>query len=131
MSIYAFPPASGRAREVEGREASTTAEKVRTWLGHLFRQARVIVEGTEANPATDLNVVAEPKPAVIHTPYLYLPELPDFLQNLRGDDPRGRQARLGICLLFLAGARASELRLATWEQFDLDLGLWVIPPWIA
>ena len=85
----------------------------------------------EANPATDLDVVAEPKPAVTHNPYLHLPELPEFLQKLRLYNPRGWQTQLGIRLLFLTGVRTGELRLATPDQFDLDRGLWIIPPEIV
>ncbi|EPH7298888.1 tyrosine-type recombinase/integrase, partial [Pseudomonas aeruginosa] len=96
-----------------------------------FRYALVIVEGLEANPASDLDVVAEPKPPVNHNPYLHLPELPEFLHKLRLYNPRGWQTQLGIRLLFLTGVRTGELRLATPDQFDLDRGLWIIPPQIV
>jgi len=36
--------------------------------------------------------------------------------------------KLGLCLLLLTGVRTGELRLAVPEQFDLERGLWVIPP---
>jgi len=130
MSIYDIrrPQLLSVLARIEKRKAFTTAEKVRTWLGQLFRYALVIVEGMEANPATDLDVVAEPKPAVTHNPYLYLPELPAFLQKLRTYNPCGYQTQLGIRLLFLTGVRTGELRLAEPHQFDLDRGLWIIPP---
>ncbi|AOY62902.1 integrase arm-type DNA-binding domain-containing protein [Xanthomonas campestris] len=133
MSIYDIrrPQLLGVLARIERRKAFTTAEKVRTWLSQLFRYALVIVEGMEANPATDLDVVAEPKPPVSHNPYLRLPELPDFLQKLRLYNPRGWQTQLGIRLLFLTGVRTGELRLATPDQFDLDRGLWIIPPQIV
>ncbi|MEL7551406.1 integrase arm-type DNA-binding domain-containing protein [Pseudomonas protegens] len=130
MSIYDIrrPQILGVLARIEERKAFTTAEKVRTWLGQLFRYALVIVEGLEANPATDLDVVAEPKPPVNHNPYLHLPELPDFLQKLRLYNPRGWQTQFGIRLLLLTGVRTGELRLATPDQFDLERGLWIIPP---
>ena len=133
MSIYDIrrPQLLGVLARIEQRKAFTTAEKVRTWLGQLFRYALVIVEGMETNPATDLDVVAEPKPPVSHNPYLHLPELPNFLQKLRRYNPRGWQTQLGIRLLFLTGVRTGELRLATPDQFDLDRGLWIIPPQIV
>ncbi|MBB5214987.1 hypothetical protein [Parapusillimonas granuli] len=40
---------------------------MRTWLGQLFRYALVIVEGMETNPDMGLDVVAEPKPAVMRS----------------------------------------------------------------
>ena len=133
MSIYDIrrPQLLGVLARIEERKAFTTAEKVRTWLSQLFRYALVIVEGLEANPASDLDVVAEPKPPVSHNPYLHLPELPEFLQKLRLYNPRGWQTQLGIRLLFLTGVRTGELRLATPDQFDLDRGLWIIPPQIV
>ena len=133
MSIYDIrrPQLLGVLARIEERKAFTTAEKVRTWLSQLFRYALVIVEGLEAKPASDLDVVAEPKPPVSHNPYLHLPELPNFLQKLRRYNPRGWQTQLGIRLLFLTGVRTGELRLATPDQFDLDRGLWIIPPQIV
>ncbi|WP_208742429.1 tyrosine-type recombinase/integrase [Achromobacter veterisilvae] len=133
MSIYDIrrPQLLGVLARIEERKAFTTAEKVRTWLSQLFRYALVIVEGLEANPASDLDVVAEPKPPVTHNPYLHLPELPEFLQKLRLYNPRGWQTQLGIRLLLLTGVRTGELRLATPDQFDLDRGLWSIPPQIV
>lgn len=133
MSIYDIrrPQLLGVLARIEARKAYTTAEKVRTWLSQLYRYALVIVEGLETNPATDLDVVAEPKPPVNHNPYLHLPELPDFLQKLRLYKPRGWQTQFGIRLLLLTGVRTGELRQATADQFDLDRGLWIIPPQIV
>lgn len=47
MSIYDIrrPQLLGVLARIEERKAFTTAEKVRTWLGQLFRYALVIVEG--------------------------------------------------------------------------------------
>lgn len=57
--------------------------------------------------------------------------MPEFLQKLRLYNPRGWQTQLGVRLLFLTGVRTGELRLAEPEQFDLDRGLWIIPPQIV
>lgn len=112
---------------IEQRGAFTTAEKVRTWFRRLFRFAMVKVEGLEGNPASDLDVVAAPKPPVAHNPYLCLHELPELLRKLRCY--RGSiTTQLGIRLLLLTGVRTGELRLATPDQFDLERGLWIIPP---
>lgn len=112
---------------IEQRRALTTAEKVRTWLRHLFRFAMVKVEGVESNPASDLDVVAVPKPPVVNNPFLRLHELPELLYKLRRY--RGMMTtQLGIRLLLLTGVRTGELRLATPDQFDLERGLWIIPP---
>ena len=133
MSIYDIrrPQLLGVLAAIEKRKAHTTAEKVRTWFNQMFRYALVIAEGMEVNPAADLDVVAEPKPPVAHNPYLHLPELPEFLQKLRLYNPRGWQTQIGVRLLFLTGVRTGELRLAEPEQFDLDRGLWIIPPQVV
>nr|WP_244253747.1 site-specific integrase [Burkholderia multivorans] len=113
--------------KIEQRGALSVAEKVRTWLNQLFRWALVKVPGLEINPASDLDVVAEPLPPVNHNPFLRMHELPKLLQRVR--KYRGRlRTQLGIRLLFLTGVRTGELRLATPDQFHLDKGLWIIPP---
>jgi integrase len=112
---------------IERRKAFTTAEKVRTWLNQLFRYALVKVPGLEQNPASDLDVVAVPKPPVQHHPYLRMAALPDFLCKLRRYSGHP-QTQLGLRLLLLTGVRTGELRSATPDQFDLERGLWIIPP---
>ncbi|WAG81546.1 integrase arm-type DNA-binding domain-containing protein [Metapseudomonas furukawaii] len=113
--------------KIEQRGAFTTAEKVRTWLRQVFRFAMVKVEGLEGNPASDLDVVAAPKPPVAHNPFLRLPELPELLRKLRRYGGT-ITTQLGIRLLLLTGVRTGELRQATPDQFDLERGLWIIPP---
>lgn len=93
----------------------------------MFRFALVKVEGLENNPATDLKVVALPKPPEIHNPFLWMHEIPTLLQKLRHYHGQ-LNTQLGIRLLLLTGVRTGELRLATPEQFDLERGLWLIPP---
>ena len=112
---------------IERRRALSVAEKVRTWFNQMFRYALVVVPGLEQNPASDLDVVAVPLPPVNHNPFLRMADLPKLLQRLR--KYRGRlQTQLGLRLLLLTGVRTGELRLATPDQFDLDRGLWIIPP---
>ena len=116
--------------KIEKRRALSVAEKVRTWFNQLFRYALVIVPGLEQNPASDLDVVALPLPPVNHNPFLRMAELSKLLQRLRSYRGR-RQTQLGLRLLLLTGVRTGELRQATPDQFDLDRGLWIIPPVIV
>ncbi|UVL86019.1 tyrosine-type recombinase/integrase [Pseudomonas sp. B21-028] len=111
---------------IEQRKALTTAEKCRTWFNQLFRYALVKIEGLEHNPASDLDVVALPKPPVTHNPFLRMDELPALMAALRKYGG-ANQTRLGLRLLLLTGVRTGELRLATPDQFDLAKRLWVIP----
>lgn len=113
--------------KIERRKALSVAQKVRTWFRQMFRYALVVVPGLELNPASDLDVVAQPLPPVNHNPHLRMADLPKLLQRLR--KYRGRlQTQLGLRLLLLTGVRTGELRQATPDQFDLDRGLWIIPP---
>ena len=66
----------------------------------------VKLPGLERNPATDLDVVALPKPPVNHQSFLRMPEIPALLSTLNGYG--GLQTRLGIRLLLLTGLRTGE-----------------------
>lgn len=57
-------------------------------------------------------------------------ELPAFLQALHAYGGQ-ETTKLGLRLLLLTGVRTGELRLAVPEQFDLERGLWIIPPVIV
>lgn len=93
--------------DIERRSAFTTAEKCRTWLHQMFRYALVKVPGLEQSPASDLDVVAAPKPPVQHNPFLRMGELPELLQKLRGY--KGKlQTQLGLKLLLLTGVRTGS-----------------------
>ena len=54
-------------------------------------------------------------------PYL---EIPSFITALQRKHSHGR---LALELLILTGVRSQEVRLATWEEFDLEWGLWTVP----
>lgn len=60
----------------------------------IIRYALVIVEGLETNPVSDLDVVAVPKPPVVHNPFLRMNELPGMLQKLRARGCRSRRRSL-------------------------------------
>ncbi|WP_200581056.1 integrase arm-type DNA-binding domain-containing protein [Kosakonia sp. S42] len=100
-----------------------------TWLNQMFRYA-MVEKGLCYNPASDLDIVAAPKPPVSHNPFLRMEELPAFLTKL-GNYNGDETTRLGLRLLLLAGVRTGELRLAVSEQFDMKRGLWMIPPVIV
>lgn len=116
-------------RRIERRKAFTTAEKVRGWLNQLFRYA-MVEKGLRYNPASDLDIVAAPKPPVSHNPFLRMEELPAFLQALHNYGGQ-ETTKLGLRLLLLTGVRTGELRQAEPSQFDLERGLWIIPPVIV
>jgi integrase len=52
------------------------------------------------------------------------PELPAFILKLR---ERTTMGRLALEALILTAARSGEIRLARWNELDLDAGLWSLP----
>lgn len=113
-------------RRIERRGALVSARKVRTWLNQIFRFA--MAEGlVDVNPAADLDIVAETPRPVRHNPFLLVNELPGLLRTVTNYGC-AEVTRLGIRLLLLTGVRTGELRAATPDQFDLDNGIWLVPP---
>jgi len=68
---------------IEQRNAWWTARYLRGFLNQMYRFALVKVPGLEYNYASDLDVVAPPRPLTHHHPHLRLDELPDLLRALR------------------------------------------------
>jgi integrase len=111
---------------IEKRGALSISESVRGYLNQIYRYALVKVPGLEINHASDLDVVAIPRPTARHHPFLHMNELPELLRAIE-DYEGAYQTRRGLRLLLLTGVRTCELRLATPDQFDLERGLWIIP----
>jgi integrase len=112
---------------IERRGALSVSEHVRGHLNQIFRYALVKVPGLETNYASDLDVVAIPRTPARHHPFLRMDELPGLLRAIEEYDG-AQQTRLGLRLSLLTGVRTCEQRLATPDQFDLERGLWIIPP---
>lgn len=113
-------------QRVEKRRAFDVARKVRQCLNQIFRFA--MVKGlVPQNPATDLDVIAQPAPPVKHHPFVPFDEIPALLKAVAAT-PAMTLAKLSVSLLLLTGVRPGELRLAPWAEFDLDSALWIIPP---
>jgi integrase len=58
-----------------------------------------------------------------HYPAMAYNELPEFWQRLNGVDALAARA---LQLLILTASRTSEVLKATWDEFNLDQGLWII-----
>lgn len=78
------------------------------WRGHL--------ENLLANPSKCKKTE--------HHPALPWQEIGAFMATLREQDGIAAKA---VELAILTACRSGEIRLATWAEFDLDAGLWVIP----
>lgn len=78
------------------------------WRGHL--------ENLLANPGRAKRVV--------HHPALPWQEIGSFMMALRAQEGVGAKA---VQLAILTAARSGEVRLATWEEIDVEAALWTIP----
>jgi len=78
------------------------------------------------NPAFDLEGVVA-MPTVKHQPALPLRRLPELLGNI--EIYKGREVtRLALLINLHVFLRSSELRFARWDEFNLDMAVWTIPP---
>jgi integrase len=112
-------------RKVEARGTLNAAGKIRQWLHQIFRYG--LAKGVvDANPATDLSVVAAPSKAARHHPHVTFAELPELLSKCDAANIH-TLTRSAIRLLVLAAVRPGELRAAPWAEFDLDNATWTIP----
>ena len=112
-------------RKVEARGTLNAAGKIRQWLHQIFRYA--LAKGAvDANPATDLSVVAAPIKAARHHPHVTFAELPELLGKIDTTNIN-TLTRCAVRLLTLTAVRPGELRAAPWSEFDLDAALWTIP----
>ncbi|WP_439860631.1 tyrosine-type recombinase/integrase [Pseudomonas sp. MBLB4136] len=112
-------------RKVEARGALNAAGKIRQWLHQIFRFG--LASGVvDANPATDLDVVAAPAEAARHHPHVSFAELPELLGKIDSTNI-STLTRCAIQLLVLTATRPGELRAARWSEFDLDAATWTIP----
>ncbi len=112
-------------RKVEARGTLNAAGKIRQWLHQIFRYG--LAKGVvDANPATDLSVVAAPPKAARHHPHVTFAELPEMLAKSEAANIHSL-TRHAIRLLTLTAVRPGELRQAPWAEFDLERATWTIP----
>ncbi len=116
--------AACRKQENEGK--LETARRIRSKCSQVFRYA-VATGRAERDPTTDLRGALKP-PVVTHRAAITEPKL--VAQLLRDIDAyRGRFST--ICALKLAPLvfiRPGELRMAKWEDIDLDAAQWAYTP---
>ncbi|WP_405222203.1 tyrosine-type recombinase/integrase [Lentisalinibacter sediminis] len=107
-----------------------TASRVRGRIENILDWARVRGFRVGENPARwrghlDKLLPKRSKVApVTHHPALPYFELPAFMAELRQKDPISARA---LEFLILTAARTGEVIRATWEEFDLEAGIWTIP----
>ena len=104
-----------------------TAQRVRRRVGAIMRWA--IAQGYRSdNPAGEAVTAALPKQPrqIRHMPALPYGEVGPALAAVRVSQA-WTGTKLAFELLVLTAARSGEVRLATWEEFDLDAAVWTVP----
>jgi integrase len=123
------PALLGVARSIESQGTIETAHKVMNACGQVFRYA--IASGRcERNPVGDLKGAIKSRPAAKHMNAVPEKELPDFLRKIdsyAANNGGELQTQYALQLLALTFVRTSELREATWEEFDIEKAVWRIP----
>lgn len=111
-------------KRVEKRGAPASAKLLRTWIGGTFRYAagELLVE---TDPTWPLRNTIK-TPATKHIQHLEAKAIPAFLQSLEQVQAE-YVTKTAAKLLWLSIVRTVELRLAEWQEFDLDAGIWAIP----
>ncbi|CFQ35568.1 tyrosine-type recombinase/integrase [Yersinia bercovieri] len=111
-------------KRMEKRGALEKMRKVRQRCGEVFRYA-IITGRAEYNPAPDLaSALSTPKKQ--HYPFLSAEEMPYFIRDLEGYTG-SIITKNAAKILMLTGVRTKEMRFATWQEIDLESGLWEIP----
>ena len=137
LESYAFPAFGDRsvalvdAPAVRDALAAIWLEKPET-ARRLRQRIRTVIdwavakgyrEGALAMPIIDK---ALPKQRTKVRPHKAVPytELPAFMAKLRKSESMGR---LALEAVILTAARSGEVRLATWDELDLDAATWTVP----
>jgi len=139
METYAFPSLGSKpVGSVTAGDIITTISEVWTTKPETGRRVRQRIcsvldfahaRGWRATEAPARSLMAGkglPKQASgKHHPAMPYVDVPAFLTRLRASG--GVWGRLALEFVVLTAARSQEARLAKWNEFDLDNGLWTVP----
>ena len=111
-------------KSIDNKGVHDTAGRIRQYLPKIMSYA--IQQGLiKYNPANDLNGIVAPTESQ-HLPALPLQRLPKLLENI--DNYKGQMlTSLALELNLHVFLRASELRLARWDEFNLKAQIWAVP----
>lgn len=119
-----------RALEPIWADKTETASRLRGRIEAVLSWATVAGHREGDNPARWKGNLSEmlPKPSklvkVAHQPALALDDAAAWFADLHQRDGMGARA---LVFLAMTASRSGEIRGATWDEIDLETGLWVIP----
>jgi integrase len=111
-------------QRVEERGSPSVAIKVRQYISSAFQYA-VITQRADADPASVLRG-AVIKPTIQHSRDLAKEEISAIYRTM--PFYKSRRTVLALKLLMMFFTRTSELVCADWDEFDLEIDEWRIPP---
>ena len=111
--------------KIANRGAVSLAAQVGRYITSVMTYA-IQTSRIKQNPALDLKG-ALTTAKTNHRPALPLDSLPDFVQRIN-NYPNSFTVKHALQFALLTGARSSEFRFSRWDEFDLEKGVWTIPP---
>lgn len=102
------------------------ARRIKKICSQVFKYA-IVTDRQEGDPSYGPEVALK-RYRLSHFAAISVDELPQFVKDLHNYEPRLKwQTFLAIKMMLLTFVRTKELLHATWDEFDLDKKLWVIP----
>ena len=109
---------------------SETASRVRMRIEAVLNAAKLMGWRVGENPAVYKGGLEAVLPSISkvrrvrHHPAMPFADTPAFFRDLEKRDGMGCNA-LQFCVL--TAARSGEVRLASWDEIDLEIGMWAVP----
>ena len=104
-----------------------TARRILQRMRAVFEAAIVRGERDKASPTIGVaTVLGSRKRKLEHHPAMPYADVPAFVSHLRSLEG-WTATRLAFEFLILTASRSGEVRLATWDEIDLDAALWTVP----
>lgn len=115
-------------QKIENRGALNIAEKARTWVRQIFDYG-IIHDLRDNNPSTGIEAIAKEKPPVRHNPILSKGG-DDLRVLMKGINSYGGSfvTKIALWTMIYTGVRTIEIRRSAPGDFDLEDGIWTIPP---
>ena len=103
-----------------------TADRVRQRMGVIFQRAQNVGWRSDNPAEIAKSTLPKVKKAENHHKAISYDEIGIFLKTLQASSAN-RKTKLAIEFLILTACRAGEVRMATWDEFDLPKAEWNIP----
>lgn len=114
------------AETVKERGANELAKRIIQTSVHIFQYA-IITGRADKNIASDLKGLIKPKPKT-HFAAIEAKDLPQFIHDLHEHRAQlNHQTYLAVHFMMLTFVRTGEMIKATWDEFDFEEKIWIIP----